>query len=140
MNNRPKRSFKEKMIAFMYGRNGPDALYSFIIWFGLTLIIINLFIGSIILSLLYFALVGYAIFRLMSRNVQKRRKENAAYLKIQNKFTSFFKLRHSKFKDRKTHVYKKCPSCKKVLRFPKRKGDHTVVCPCCQARFNVKIK
>ena len=70
-------------------------------------------------------------FRTMSRNIAKRRAEN-------QKFCNFFKLRKNKFRDRKTHVYRKCPSCKAVLRLPKAKGKHTVSCPKCKNKFSVR--
>lgn len=48
-------------------------------------------------------------------------------------------LQESKRRDRKTHVYVKCPSCQNNLRLPKEKGKHIVVCPCCKNRFKIKI-
>lgn len=141
MNNRmPKRSFKEKVAVFMAGRNGPDALYNFILYVCIGLMIINLFFGSFILSALYLALFVYDIFRFMSRNIYKRRQENERFLAQRKKFGGPFVLMKAKFRDRKTHVYKKCPSCKNVLRLPKRAGAHTVVCPCCRNKFEVNIK
>ena len=65
--------------------------------------------------------------------------ENAKYLGARNKFLSFFKRKKAQFRDRKTHVYKKCPHCKATLRLPKKKGRHTVSCPKCRKRFETKI-
>lgn len=135
-----KRPFKERMIAFMMGRNGPDNLYNFLMYTCILLIVINLFLRSFVISLLYLVMFAYALFRFMSRNLYKRQKENVTYLKIKQKVFAPFKLMHAKIRDRKTHVYKKCPSCKKVLRLPKKSGEHTVVCPCCRNRFDVTIK
>ena len=75
----------------------------------------------------------------MSRNVYKRQEENRKFLKLFEKPKKFFELQKCKRRDRKTHVYKKCPSCKNNLRLPKVKGKHTAVCPCCKTRFDVKI-
>ena len=77
------------------------------------------------------ALIVWIFFRMFSRNIGKRRREN-------EKFCGFFKLLKNKIRDRKTHVYRKCPNCRAVLRLPKAKGKHTVVCPRCKNRFNVK--
>jgi len=131
---------RERLISFMMGRNGPDALYNFTMYVCLALIILNLFFRSFVLSGLYLVFFGYALFRMMSRNVYKRQKENAAFINARRKFLSPFKLACSRFRDRKTHVYKKCPNCKKVLRLPKRIGNHTVSCPCCHSRFDITIK
>jgi len=123
----------------MYGRYGYDALSKTLLWVyaGLLLLhmILSLFIESPFLYLMNmlvsFSLVAYILFRTMSRNIQKRREENA-------KFVGFWQLRRNKHRDRKTHVYRKCPKCKAVLRLPKAKGKHTVSCPRCRERFEVR--
>ena len=45
-----------------------------------------------------------------------------------------------RIRDRKTHVYRRCPVCKNVLRLPREVGDHGVNCPVCHGHFSVKIK
>ncbi len=137
--NGRRPSFRERIAEFMMGRNGIDTLYHFLMILCIALIIVNVFVGSLILSILETAVLVYAIFRAMSRNVYKRQRENEIFLKIIGKPKAFFKLQKCKSRDRKTHVYKKCPSCKNNLRLPKVKGKHTVVCPCCKGRFDVKI-
>ena len=136
-NNRP--SFRERVARFMVGRYGSDELYHFIFAVTFVLIVANLFIGSLIVSILELALIIYASFRLLSRNVYKRRKENEVFLKITKPARNLFGLIKVRFRDRKTHVFRKCPKCKNNLRLPREKGKHTVVCPCCKNRFNVKI-
>ena len=131
--------FKDKLFRFMYGRYGYDTLGKVLLWVYIALILIytvlSLFVESALLYVFYLifstALVIYIFWRAMSRNITKRRAEN-------QKFCGFFKLRRNKWKDRKTHVYRKCPSCKAVLRLPKSKGKHTVVCPRCSKRFDVR--
>ena len=131
--------FKEKLIRFMYGRYGNDNLNRFLIILAFILAVVNIFIPNIIISSINLVLLIICIIRIFSRKLDARRKENARYMKISNSITRKFKLIKNKFKDRKTHVYKKCPACKAVLRLPKRKGIHTVVCPKCHNRFDVKI-
>lgn len=138
-NNRQRMTFKERVIRFMSGRNGPDQLYNFLIYVCLGLVVINIFVQSYILSIIYALLFSYSIFRVFSRNIYKRRTENAKFIKLRSRLASPFKLMCAKWKDRKTHVYKKCAHCKKVLRLPKKKGEHTVNCPVCHRKFNVKI-
>jgi uncharacterized C2H2 Zn-finger protein len=103
--------------------------------FVLICTIVSIFVRSIWFSLFYYvvasALVVWMFSRMFSRNIAARKREN-------DKFCGFFKLRRNKFRDRKTHVYRKCPSCKAVLRLPKAKGKHFVVCPRCKNRFEVK--
>ena len=131
--------FKNKLYRFMYGRYGMDKLGNcmMIAYVVLLLVytVLTFFITQVWFDLIVW-LVSIALFitvfyRMFSRNISKRRKEN-------EKFCGFFKLRKNKFKDRKTHVYRKCPQCKAVLRLPRAKGKHTVVCPRCKNRFTVK--
>lgn len=123
----------------MYGRYGTDTLGKVMLfaYIGIILVhsVLTLFIDSVWYDLCVWLIsVTLAItifYRMFSRNIEKRRKENA-------RFCGFFRLRKNKFKDRKTHVYRKCPSCGATLRLPKAKGKHSVICPRCKNRFTVK--
>lgn len=123
----------------MYGRYGYDTLgKTMLVAYAVLLLsytVISIFYNSALLYVFYliasFALAIGIISRAFSKNITKRRAEN-------EKFCGFFKLRRNKWRDRKTHIYRKCPSCRAVLRLPKAKGKHTVVCPVCKKRFDVK--
>lgn len=136
-NRRP--SFRERIARFMAGRYGIDRLYYFLLAVCFVLIIINLFANSLVVSLIETALFAYTVYRVLSKNIYKRQQENEKFIKLSDKPRKYFNLIKCKVRDRKTHVYKKCPSCKNNLRLPKQKGKHTVVCPCCKHRFDVKI-
>ena len=133
------RNFKERLYRFMYGRYGIDQFYYFLVISYFVIILINVFIGSAILSAISLLLFIYSTFRILSKNIYKRRAENEKFLKIKNKVSGFFSLTKKKFSERNTHVYKKCPNCKSTLRLRKEKGEHTVLCPKCSSRFNIKI-
>lgn len=135
--NRP--TFRERIARYMAGRYGVDRLYYFLLAVCFILIIVNMFVSSVILSLLESCLLAYTFYRVMSRNIYKRQQENEKFIKLIDKPKKFFNLQKCKNRDRKTHIYKKCPSCKNNLRLPREKGKHTVVCPCCKNRFDVKI-
>lgn len=148
--NNSKRPIRERIAEFMYGRNGIDNFHHFLFWVIMILSLINIYFKSWVISAITFLLLIYSIFRVLSRNVYRRQKENQIYLKyvaklrgIYNKSKKVVKSKISilkdRWRDRKTHVYKKCPHCKNTLRLPKIKGKHTAACPCCDARFDVKI-
>ena len=133
------RKIKSMLYRFMYGRYGTDKLgncmliaYTVII---LVQAVLSVFTDSVlldlILSLASLILIFIIFFRMFSKNIYKRRREN-------ERFCGFFRLRKNKIRDRKTHVYRKCPSCKAVLRLPKAKGKHFVVCPRCKHRCSVR--
>lgn len=125
----------------MLGRYGVDALGKCLMVVYITFAVIStvltltLFkdnvVAYIIMGAICATIFVLTYWRMMSRNIAKRRRENQL-------FCNFFKLRRDKFRDRKTHVYRKCPSCKATLRLPRAKGMHTVVCPRCKHRFSVK--
>lgn len=123
----------------MYGRYGSDTLakvmlYVCLVWM-IVANIVALFVECIWFSVAYYlittAMIVWMFYRMFSRNIAARRREN-------ERFCGFFKLRRNKFRDRKTHVYRKCHACGAVLRLPKAKGKHFVVCPRCNKRFEVK--
>ena len=132
-------SLKARFERFMVGRYGFDSLYYFLLGVSCVLVVINFFAHNLIISVIDTVVFAYAIYRALSRNIYKRQQENEKYLKFVEKLKSFYRLQKCKRRDRKTHVYKKCPACKNNLRLPKQKGKHTVVCPCCKNRFDVKI-
>ncbi|MBQ9806422.1 MAG: hypothetical protein IJW49_07965 [Clostridia bacterium] len=141
MGNRPYRmSFRERLYRFFSGRNGSDALGRTVLFAALALDIANLFLNSLILYFVAMLLLAYSFFRMFSRNIYKRQVENQRFCRFFRPIKNFFVLKKNKRRDRKTHVYQKCPHCKKVLRLPRVSGEHTVRCPCCRHRFEMKIK
>ncbi|MBR0443536.1 MAG: hypothetical protein IIX15_04275 [Clostridia bacterium] len=136
---RSRRPWRERLYSFMIGRNGADALSRALLMLYLVVFLVNLFVRSYIIYCLGYAIVIYSLFRMLSRNLPTRRRENAWYLRAEGKVRGFFKLQKNKWRDRKTHVFRKCPTCKSMLRLPRQKGKHTVLCPQCQHRFDIKI-
>lgn len=129
---------RQKLARMLYGRNGPDTIYTVCIWTAFAIAILNLFLRIWPLDIVYFLLFGYAVFRLLSRNIPRRRAENEAFRRFFAKHLRAIGLWKKKSTDR-AHVYKRCPSCKSQLRFPREKGEHTVRCPRCGNTFSVKI-
>lgn len=132
--------FMDRLRRFMAGRYGVDSLYYGLNTAWLVLILLSLLTRSGLFSLLSWVCFGYMIFRFLSRNTARRRAENEAYLRVWNPVKAFFKLQVLRVRERKTHVYRRCPQCHAALRLPRRPGDHTVACPRCGKRFDVRLK
>ncbi len=133
--------FRSRLQQFFYGRNGPDTISNILTWAALPFAIAAVFVGGIpgyILFGVYALMIGYAIFRMFSRNVYARQRENQAFLSFFRKIRSWFRLQKQKWTD-KDHAYRKCPYCRSQLRLPKKKGKHTVRCPKCRKEFDVRI-
>ena len=124
-----------KTATFMYGRYGNDELTKVLLIAALVFMILSCLPH---LGLIYFlaaALLVWSLTRSFSRNFEMRKRELNRYLKIKKGFVNFFKLRRNKWRDRKTHVYFKCPKCKAMLRVPKGKGSIIVTCTRCRERI-----
>ncbi len=133
-------NFREKLIRFMYGRYGTDQLYYVTTIFCFVLMLVNAFIQSDIISLLVWIILVWMIFRTFSRNISRRSMENQRFLKLWNPIKRKASLTIQRFKEIKTHRYRKCPQCKAVLRLPRRTGRHTVECPSCRHEFHVHVR
>ncbi|MCQ2446350.1 MAG: zinc-ribbon domain-containing protein [Clostridia bacterium] len=131
--------FREKLMNFMVGRNGYDQLCIATLGLAMALLIVNLFVHSVIIVIIEYLLLAWTIFRALSKNTYRRSIENGKFTAFWERLKRFFKLQKNKIRDRKTHVYRKCPHCKTVLRLPKIKGSHGVTCPRCSSRFDVKV-
>ncbi len=127
---------------FFSGRNGSDALSVFLTALALvTATAASVITDEVIrttVTLVALVFIAFAVWRMLSRNIAKRRVEN-------EKFLSFFRAfrkdpqkaaeKKQKKEDRKTHVYYKCPECKKELRVPRGKGKIRITCPHCGHQF-----
>lgn len=135
---------------FMAGRNGFDR-------YGMTLLMLALVLASWPFGWLpALPVLGYAMFRMLSRNLVRRRvelqKHDAVMMRIalflRPAYLGLFRLLGSagrkgreiatRFRQRRTHVFPACPKCRKRLRLPRGLGTLEVDCPVCGHRFRKK--
>ncbi len=132
---------KQKLIRFMYGRNGADNLTRFISTASVVVLLMSVFISgtarSIVCAVAILMLV-YGYFRMFSKNLAARRKENAKYVQQKQRLKAWWNLRRDMWKQRKEFKFFKCPSCKAVLRVPSGKGKIRIVCKKCGTSFEKK--
>lgn len=125
---------------FMYGRNGADQLGVCMIWGAILLDLAGMLIkkNGIVSGIIGFAataLAIWALWRVFSRNLEKRRAENAAFLQkiwwpVKRRFASGRQQRMDR-----EHKYFTCPKCKTVCRVPAGKGKIVITCPKCGAEI-----
>ena len=112
---------------FMMGRYGTDRLNMVILSVGLVASLLSVILRfapvNMVLFLLSYGMMFWAIFRTLSRNTYKRYQEN-------RKFLQFF----DRLKDRQ-HRYFDCPKCRQVVRVPRGKGKISITCPRCKEKF-----
>lgn len=129
---------KQSFRSLMTGRHGVDQFSVMLVWTGLSIYVLSAVLRSGLLSLLSLALYAYTVFRIFSRNNQKRTDENRRYLGVKNKLSTGFRQARTRFKNRKQYKYFRCPNCKAWLRLPRGAGVVTVTCGRCHNNFTQK--
>ena len=130
--------FKMAMARFMQGRNGVDNMGYHALWGGLIISLVDTFIGTGILGLVGNVLYIYAIFRMLSRNKEKRQAENNRYVHFLNNWQKELKQFFMRLKGTKEYKYFRCPSCKNRLRLRRGCGEKHITCPVCKHQFDQK--
>ena len=127
---------------FMMGRYGVDQMNIGVLIFSMVCTFTASLTRWLLLSILGTALLAYGVFRMFSRNVSARSKENQKFLVFWNKvkgiwykIKDWFSGKKRRFADRKTHCYFSCPKCKRKLRVPKGKGKIEISCPIRGTKF-----
>ena len=123
---------------FMQGRHGADNLGMCTLISGLVISLVASFTGVPLLSFVGFARYVITLFRMLSRNQEKRFAENRKYIEL----TSGWKMKSSQFvkrlKNRKDYKYFKCPNCKVLLRLKRGCGEKDITCVRCGHQFKQK--
>lgn len=135
-------NLRNRMAQFMYGRYGLDQAGRFMTTTVMVCLVISLFFGRMLVGrvLYYVALILliWSYFRMFSKNITKRYQENNKFLQWKNKIGGPFAREWAHLKQRKTHVFFKCPSCGLKMRTPKGQGIKHVTCPKCHTQFTKK--
>lgn len=140
---------KQTLRSFMNGRNGADHLSMALLWTGLACYLLGSILSgvqgrpfwallSMLLTLAGFAAYAYSLYRMFSRNLDKRRAENRRYVTFMERQKKKRTQAMNRFKNRKVYKYFKCPGCKAWLRLKKGSGVVTVTCSRCHTSFTQK--
>lgn len=130
---------KQKLMSLMYGRYGVDELYYVLFTLCIVITIANTFVQSAILYIIEILILFIMVYRSFSKKYAKRKRENDFFLGIWRPIKNWVVYSKDRIRDRKTARYRKCTHCRAILKLPNKKGKHTVVCPKCHERFDVKI-
>ena len=125
------RQFSARLSAglqnFMAGRYGTDKLNMLILSVGLAVSLLSVFVQyapvNLLLVVLSYGLMIWAIFRTLSRNTYKRYQQNRKFLQI-----------IGRLKDRNNRYFD-CPKCRQMVRVPRGKGKISITCPRCHEKF-----
>ncbi len=125
---------------FFQGRNGMDAIakFTWILTFAFILLsFIPGVVGYVFYVLTTVSMV-YTLFRVLSRNVYKRREEERRFLDKTQRVRRYFADSRVRFSQRKEYKFFRCPTCHSYLRVPRGKGKLQITCRKCGNRFSGK--
>lgn len=91
-----------------------------------------------ICSLIGMVFLLYFMFRCFSRNIAARARENARYIALTAKPRAAWARFNTRWDQRKTTKFLKCPQCGQSLSVPKGKGTLKITCPKCRNQFTTK--
>lgn len=121
--------WKEKFRQFMIGRYGVDDFSKFLLGAVIVCIVLSIFIHSMVWEFLVLLLLVYSYYRMFSKNITARYKENQKY-----------QLMVTHLKQLRTHHFYRCPGCRQKIRVPRSGGKRVeITCPKCKTKFIKKI-
>ena len=125
---------REKLQRFMIGRYGNDGLNRFLIIVAMVCLGISLF-GPSVFRMLAAIIIGYAYFRMFSRQTYKRALENQKFYQWEMKVKNAWNRKKKELAQYKDYRIYKCPNCKQKRRVPKGRGKIAITCRKCGTEF-----
>lgn len=130
---------RNTIMQFMAGRYGGDSLNRFLTILYLILWVLYVLMPrgwvGMVLSVLEMLLFVWLVFRMLSRNIPARQRENERFLKMWTPVRRWFSHQKDRIRDCRRWRYRRCPYCSAWLRLPIKKGRRTVTCSRCRGTF-----
>ena len=132
---------RERLARFMAGRNGNDQFNVFLLIIDAVLLLLATIFSKSVGRFLYpvmLVLLIFIYFRMLSRNLYRRREENGRFLRVKYKLEAGLRLRWEQWVQRRDYKFFTCPSCHTNLRVPRGQGKIKIVCRKCGSSFTGK--
>ena len=126
-----------RLQTFMIGRYGADPLSIALLVLGMIISLVCSLAGWIPWSFLAYLPYGFALYRMLSRKLDARRKENAVFLRVWNPIVDWVRFRREVLRNRNDRYFR-CPHCGLRLRAPRGRGKIRVTCQRCHQQFEKK--
>ena len=133
-----KGDFGQKLADWMRGRNGSDELSTAATLLAFILLVINIFLHTLFLNLVAIALMAYAWWRMMSKDLEARENENAWVAELMGPVRPWLHNPKAAFAEARVYKHLKCPECGQRVRVPRKKGKLRVTCPACHEKFEAR--
>jgi ribosomal protein S27E len=125
---------------WMQGRYGADSLNKALLVVAIALWVLDFVFNWGALYFVALVVLVVAIFRMLSRNISQRARENAAFENAVRGPRKAIARRRKMWANRKTTRYFKCKECGATLAVPRGKGKLRTTCPKCHNQTIVNSK
>lgn len=122
----------------MAGRYGGDRLSVFLLIISIFLTLLYQFTELSILITLGYIPLFMVIYRMVSKDIQKRSMENYKFAILVSPLYAKTKNIQERIKASRSYKYFKCANCKTTLRVPRGKGKILATCPKCKTKVMKK--
>ena len=130
--------WQRKVAEWLRGRQGPDDLAVFCVNLAIVVLLVNAFLRTSWLGWAALLLVAYSVFRIQSKNLGARARENEAFLKALGPARPWLQNPRAAWGELRTYKHVRCGSCRQRVRVPRGKGRLRVTCPKCRTTFDVR--
>lgn len=139
MMKRQGDSMRERLQRFMVGRYGADDLSKVTNICVIVCLVFSAFSGWVpVLGVFYWiglVLFAFNCYRMFSRDVSKRYRENQKFCNIRYKAVVRRDRMKKRWQQRNIYRFYKCPQCRQMVRVPKGRGKICITCPKCRTEF-----
>lgn len=130
--------WQRRLMEWLRDRQGPDDLAVFSVNLAIVIVLVNVFARTGWLGWVGLALVAYAMFRIQSRNLGARARENEAFLRALGPARPWVQNPRAAWAELRAYKHVRCSSCRQRVRVPRGKGRLRVTCPRCKTKFEVR--
>ena len=116
----------------MEGRYGSDPLGFALLAASLVLLLLPY------TGILSMAVVGYSVFRMMSRNIERRAAENQLFLEKTAPVRKRAGQWAVRMRNRKEYKYHRCTKCHTLIRLKRGQGERQLKCPRCGQEYKIR--
>ena len=129
---------RQSLSRFMVGRHGADELSMYTTLAALILTLVSSITGSLLLDVVGIGLWIWTLFRIFSRQTEKRIAENRLFLQKKTVWVREIKVFFLRLKNFRVYKYFRCPGCKARMRLKRGSGEKEIHCPRCGKDFTMK--
>lgn len=132
------QKWANRLMAWLNGRSGVDQLALAALLASLLFQIIASAAGFIPLYIVSLGLYGWTLFRVFSKQRDRRFEENRKFLAFWSRFQTKSRQFFLRMKLRKQYKYFRCPKCHVLMRTARDSGEKEMHCPKCHSVFKIK--